>query len=77
MYTPQCLARKLILLPTASVGSRALKDYLTFAETSRLPTEIETGRSAESPFESDVEAALLQRSFESVKQLGVAGFFWI
>jgi very-short-patch-repair endonuclease len=63
------------LLATASVGSRALKDYLTFAETSRLPTEVETGRSADSPFESDVEAALLQRGFESVKQLGVAGFF--
>jgi very-short-patch-repair endonuclease len=63
------------LLPTASVGSRALKDYLTFAETSRLPTEVESGRDADSPFETDVEAALLERDFECVKQLGVAGFF--
>ena len=60
---------------TASVGSRALKDYLTFAETSRLATEVETDRAADSPFETDVEAALLERGFECVKQLGVAGFF--
>jgi transcription elongation GreA/GreB family factor len=57
-------------------GTRALRDYLTFAATGRLHVDQGriTGGVPESPFEESVIAALRDHGFECEPQVGVAGF---
>lgn len=59
----------------ASLGVRALKNFLKFAETGVLEAARETGKSAESPFELEVIEALRQRNYEIEPQVGTAGYF--
>jgi len=61
---------------TAKRGVRALSDFLGFCETGILhKTERRTERDPDSDFEIAVMAALHNEGFESVPQVGVAGFF--
>jgi len=61
---------------TAKRGVQALRDFLGFCETGILhKTERETGRAPDSDFEIAVMAALHEKGFECVPQVGVAGFF--
>lgn len=57
-------------------GTRALRDYLSFAATGRLNIDpgTPTGGAPESPFEESVIAALSEHGFECEPQVGVAGF---
>jgi very-short-patch-repair endonuclease len=57
-------------------GVRALKDYLEFLETGYLPERGKiTGKEPDSDFEIDVARELNELGFETVAQVGVAGFF--
>ncbi|WP_193222345.1 DUF4011 domain-containing anti-phage protein Hhe [Alkalilimnicola sp. S0819] len=57
-------------------GVRALKDFLSYAERGVLPQmEHVTGRAPDSDFEVAVAAALSRAGYESVPQVGVAGFY--
>lgn len=57
-------------------GTKALRDYLTFAATGRLHVDQgqTTGGAPESPFEESVIAALRDHGFDCEPQVGVAGF---
>ena len=55
-------------------GTRALRNYLEYASSGRLPIETETGVAPESDFEVAVIDALKDRGYECTPQLGVAGF---
>ena len=59
----------------ASHGVRALKHFLKFAETGTLDIPRETGRDADSPFESEVMLALQDRGYQVEPQVGTAGYF--
>jgi len=63
--------------PSSSEGVRALKAYLEFAQTGRLPDygNADTGRDPDSDFEVDVATALRAAGHDAVPQVGVAGFF--
>ncbi|WP_431103376.1 hypothetical protein [Roseateles noduli] len=60
----------------ASLGKKALQDYLTFASTGRLSGigATSSGREADSDFEVAVGDALRLRGYETEPQVGVAGF---
>jgi very-short-patch-repair endonuclease/DNA polymerase III delta prime subunit len=60
---------------TTPFGVRALKNFLTFAESGNLQRHHETGRSADSPFEKQVLAAITAMGYEVEPQVGSAGFF--
>ncbi len=61
---------------TAKRGVQALRDFLAFCETGILhKTERDTGRAPDSDFEIAVMAALRNKGFECVPQVGVAGFY--
>jgi very-short-patch-repair endonuclease/predicted lipoprotein with Yx(FWY)xxD motif len=66
---------KIIVRPESHWGVRALKGYLEYAKTGQMATGRETRKSADSPFEEAVYAALKQEGFECESQVGVAGFF--
>jgi very-short-patch-repair endonuclease len=56
-------------------GVRALRDFLQYAETKRLPSgERITGKAPESPFEVAVAAALERAGYSVEPQLGVESF---
>ena len=59
----------------ASLGVRALKNFLKYAETGVLEVARETGKGADSPFEQEVIEALRERSYEAEPQVGTAGYF--
>jgi very-short-patch-repair endonuclease/DNA polymerase III delta prime subunit len=59
----------------ASHGVRALKHFLKYAETRELDIPKETGRQADSPFETEVMLALQQRGYQLEAQVGTAGYF--
>ncbi len=59
----------------ASHGVRALKHFLSYAETRVLDIPLETGRQADSPFELEVMGALQDRGFKVEAQVGTAGYF--
>lgn len=59
----------------ASLGVRALKNFLKFAETGELEVARETGKAADSPFELEVIEALRERNYEVEPQVGTAGYF--
>jgi very-short-patch-repair endonuclease len=57
-------------------GVQALHDFLRYCETGILhKTERETERAPDSDFEIAVMAALRDKGFECIPQVGVAGFF--
>lgn len=59
-----------------SRGTLALKEYLEYAETGRLPDYgITGGKEPDSDFEVSVAYHLHQHGFKTVAQVGVAGFF--
>lgn len=59
----------------ASIGVRALKNFLKYAETGELEVARETGKAADSPFELEVIEALRERNYEVEPQVGTAGYF--
>lgn len=60
----------------AKRGVQALRNFLSYCETGVLhATERDTGRPPDSDFEIAVIAALREKGFECVPQVGVAGYF--
>jgi very-short-patch-repair endonuclease len=59
----------------ASHGVRALKHFLSYAETRELDIPLETGNEADSPFETEVMLALRERGYAVEAQVGTAGYF--
>ncbi|MCY1507689.1 putative DNA helicase [compost metagenome] len=59
----------------ASLGVRALKNFLKYAETGELEVARETGKAVDSPFELEVIEALRERDYEVEPQVGTAGYF--
>ena len=55
-------------------GTRALRNYLEYADTAVLPVERETGLPPDSDFEIAVMEVLKTKGYEVTPQLGVAGF---
>ncbi|PHV13518.1 DUF4011 domain-containing anti-phage protein Hhe [Chitinimonas sp. BJB300] len=68
-------ATDLLLTGTATKGVRALRDFLDFAETGRMPRQAETARAPDSDFEVAVIDMLALHGYECEPQVGVAGFF--
>ena len=68
-------AEDLELDANASHGVRALKHFLSYAETRELDIPVETGNEADSPFESEVMLALQERGYSVESQVGTAGYF--
>ena len=59
-----------------SQGTRVLKAFLRYARTGLLEeVRVGTGREPDSPFEVEVAEALRRRGYETVAQVGAAGFF--
>lgn len=56
-------------------GVKALKDYLVYARDEILEAPEITGKSFDSEFEVSVAGMLVNKGYEIVPQLGVAGFF--
>lgn len=56
-------------------GVKALKDYLVYARDGLLEAPEITGKSFDSEFEVSVAGMLINKGYEVVPQLGVAGFF--
>ncbi|MHC4562117.1 MAG: DUF3320 domain-containing protein [Planctomycetota bacterium] len=56
-------------------GPRALKAFLSYAETGILDVGVPTDRGFESPFEEEVARAIAASGYEVIPQVGVAGFF--
>lgn len=56
-------------------GVKALKNYLTYAESGQLDTGEPSGREPDSEFERWVMEMLQESGYETVPQLGVAGYF--
>ena len=63
------------LSSTNSVGVRALKHYLSYAQTGRLGQSVPSGRDPDSPFEREVLARLRALNYQVVPQVGCAGYF--
>lgn len=55
-------------------GTRALRNYLEYAQTGLLTVSEETGREPDSDFEISVMDMLRSRGYEVTPQLGVAGY---
>lgn len=61
--------------PGMASGSKALRDYLAYAEEGVLSQPEFTGREPGSDFEIAVAQALAARGYECAAQLGVAGYY--
>ena len=61
--------------PTSHRGVQALKDYLAYAETGVLEQPRYSGRLPDSDFEVSVAEALHSSGYDTIAQVGVAGFF--
>ena len=59
----------------AQLGVRTLKAYLEYAETGQLDAGAMTRREPDSEFEELIRDRLVERGFEVVPQVGVAGYF--
>lgn len=59
---------------TNASGVRALKKFLAYAKTGIMDIGVGAGGDADSPFEEEVEAALLQLGLIVERQVGVGGF---
>lgn len=68
-------AEDLELDANVSHGVRALKHFLSYAETRQLNIPVETGNEADSPFEVEVMLALQERGYAVEAQVGTAGYF--
>jgi len=68
-------AEDLELDANASHGVRALKHFLSYAETRELNAPPGTGEAADSPFELEVMLALQERGYLVEAQVGTAGYF--
>lgn len=60
---------------SAKHGVRALKNFLKYAESGQLEVSYETGKAADSPFETEVIQALRELNYEVEPQVGTAGYF--
>ena len=60
---------------SAKHGVRALKNFLKYAETRQLEVSYETGKAADSPFETEVITALRELNYDIEPQVGTAGYF--
>lgn len=60
---------------TSSPGVKALKSFLSFAQTGKLPQIKLSDKEPDSDFEIAVMNALEKEGFDCVPQLGVAGYF--
>ncbi|MBI5636962.1 MAG: AAA family ATPase, partial [Nitrospinae bacterium] len=69
-------SKDIIVASTANRGVQALRDFIAYCETGMLyRTERESGRAPDSDFEIAVMAALRNKGYECIPQVGVAGFF--
>jgi very-short-patch-repair endonuclease len=68
-------ADDLDLSRTPARGVAALKAFLAYAQTGRLPQTEESGRAPESPFEEAVYRALTARGYQLRPQVGSQGFY--
>ena len=64
-----------LITGTSSRGVQALRDFLHFAESGRMPHIRETDRAPDSDFEVAVIEALERHGYQCEPQVGVAGFF--
>lgn len=60
---------------SAKHGVRALKNFLKYAESGQLEVSYETGKAADSPFETEVIQSLRDLDYEVEPQVGTAGYF--
>lgn len=60
---------------TKAYGVRALKSFLYYAQHGRLDVPVETGRSADSPFEDNVAKRLSELGYIVRQQVGSKGFY--
>jgi very-short-patch-repair endonuclease/flagellar biosynthesis GTPase FlhF len=56
-------------------GVKALKTFLTYAESGHMDIPVATGKDFDSPFEQAVYDALTGEGYNVAKQIGSAGFF--
>jgi very-short-patch-repair endonuclease/flagellar biosynthesis GTPase FlhF len=63
------------LARSSARGVKALKTFLTYAESGHLDVPTATGKDFDSPFEEAVCSALTEAGYEVAKQIGSAGFF--
>jgi very-short-patch-repair endonuclease len=68
-------ANDLRIEPTSRWGVKALKNYLSYAQSGHLESNEITGREPDSEFERWVMEMLQESGYETVPQLGVAGYF--
>lgn len=65
-----------LLAGATSEGAKALREFLEFAKTGRLPVRATTtGRDPDSPFETAVMRAIKALGYDVEPQVGVAGYF--
>ncbi|WP_267268570.1 DUF4011 domain-containing anti-phage protein Hhe [Pseudomonas protegens] len=64
-----------LVTSTSSRGVQALRDFLHFAESGRMPHIKETERAPDSDFEVAVIEMLARHGYQCEPQVGVAGFF--
>lgn len=67
-------ADELDLSKTQSIGVKALKTFLQYADNRQLSIPDESGGKADSPFEEQVANVILNHGYEIVQQVGSAGF---
>jgi superfamily I DNA and/or RNA helicase/very-short-patch-repair endonuclease len=65
----------IVATETSSPGVQALKSFLSYAQTGKLQQIQHTGKAPDSDFEISVMNALKLEGFNSVPQVGVAGYF--
>jgi len=58
-----------------SEGAKALKTFLSYAQTGLMDIPVATGRGADSEFEEQVARALARRGYQVQTQVGCSGFF--
>ncbi len=68
-------ANDLLITSTSSRGVQALRDFLHFAESGRMPHIREGVKPPDSDFEISVIEALEREGYQCEPQVGVAGFF--
>ena len=65
-----------MLAGAASIGAQALKGFLEYAKSGKLPTiATPSGKTYDNPFEIAVARAIEKLNFKVVPQVGVAGYF--
>lgn len=60
---------------TNSIGVRALKQFLSYAQNGDFALSLPTGREMDSPFEEEVLRAIESLGYCAVPQVGCAGYF--